>query len=317
MDARHSSYSLVAATYLDSIRRLPNERIDERQLSMKSVAPQGAVDQPEFYAGASASRPVTTISAQTTQYSLAQILGVWLLAAAPMGLLAWVVFPALVNRVSMHPGLLLWALMIAGLMWQVALALIILYRETGTLSLPAIRHRTWRQQTRDPRTGQPRALLWLWMLPFGLLVAGFEFVVSPRLMEAWTTALPFLAEPPGYSMESLLQTPARWVGAWYLLAFWVFQFIGNYLLGEEFLFRSVLLPKMEGVFGKWDWLANGVLFGLYHWHKPWHIPSSIVSGILYTFPSRRLRSTWFGVILHGADGVFFLVMVLGLVLGLT
>ncbi len=153
MDARHSSYSLVAATYLDSIRRLPNERIDERQLSMKSVAPQGAVDQPEFYAGASASRPVTTISAQTTQYSLAQILGVWLLAAAPMGLLAWVVFPALVNRVSMHPGLLLWALMIAGLMWQVALALIILYRETGTLSLPAIRHRTWRQQTRDPRTG--------------------------------------------------------------------------------------------------------------------------------------------------------------------
>jgi uncharacterized protein len=32
-------------------------------------------------------------------------------------------------------------------------------------------------------------------------------------------------------------------------------------LGEEFLFRGVLLPCMEGVFGRWSWVANGVLFG--------------------------------------------------------
>jgi hypothetical protein len=30
-----------------------------------------------------------------SQYSLAQILGIWAAAAVPMGLLAWVVFPAL------------------------------------------------------------------------------------------------------------------------------------------------------------------------------------------------------------------------------
>lgn len=29
------------------------------------------------------------------------------------------------------------------------------------------------------------------------------------------------------------------------------------------------MPKMNGVFGKWDWVANGVLMATYHWHQPW------------------------------------------------
>ncbi|MGB4677387.1 MAG: CPBP family intramembrane glutamic endopeptidase [Aggregatilineales bacterium] len=284
---------------------------------MKNIAHPAAVEQPKFVSGTTGLAAAAPASAQTGQYSLSGILGLWLLATAPMGLLAWVAFPLLADRVNMHPGLLLWGLMIAGLMWQAVLSLIILYRETGTLNLDAIRHRTWRQRPRDPITGQPRARLWLWLPVFAVLVAVVEFVVSPLLGEAWTAALPFLAEPAGYSLEILLDTPAQWVGAWYLLGLWLLQFVGNYLLGEEFLFRSVLLPKMEGVFGRWDWLANAVLFGLYHLHKPWHIPSSIITGILYTYPSRRFRSAWFGVILHGVDGVFFLYMMLGLVLGLT
>jgi len=251
------------------------------------------------------------------QYSLAKILGIWVLAAAPMGLLAWVVFPALKDSVNMHPGIFLWVLMIAGLMWQVVLSLAILYRETGTLNLGTIRHRTWRQQPRDPKTGQPRGRLWLWLIPVILLAAVFEFTASPALTSLWTFIFPFFAEPPGYSMESLMDTPELWVGAWYLLVLWAFQFVGNYLLGEEFLWRSVLLPKMGGVFGKWDWLANAILFGAAHWGKPWGIPSSIITGIFYTYPSRRFRSAWFGLIVHGVDGLFFLFIMLGLVLGLV
>jgi len=251
------------------------------------------------------------------QYSLAQILGIWALAAVPMGVLAWVVFPALKDRVQMHPGMLLWVLMIAGLTWQVALSLIVLYRETGTLKLGAIRERTWRQKPRDPESGQPRGILWLWLIPVILLGAALEFAASAPLTGAWTSLFPFLAEPPGYTLESLMDTPEEWVGAWYLLVLWAFQFVGNYLLGEEFLFRSVLLPKMRGAFGKWDWLANAALFGIYHVHKPWSIPSSILSGIVYTYPSRRFRCAWFGLIVHGADGLFFLFIMLGLVLGLV
>jgi hypothetical protein len=251
------------------------------------------------------------------QYSLGKILGIWTLAAVPIGLLAWVVFPALKDSLNLPPGIFLWVLIIAGLIWEMILSFTILYRETGTLNLGAIRHRTWRQQPRDPKTGEPRGRLWLWLIPTIVLAAVIEFVVSPSLNRAWVSIFPFFAEPPGYSLESLMDTPAQWVGAWYLLVLWVFQMVGNYLWGEEFLFRSVLLPKMRAVFGKWDWLANAVLFGVYYVHRPWNMPSSIVTGFLYAYPSKRFRSTWFGVIVHGVDGLFFLFIFLGLVLGLA
>jgi hypothetical protein len=49
------------------------------------------------------------------QYSLAQILGIVVLTAAPMGLLAWVVFPALRDSVNMNPGIFLFIMLGLGL----------------------------------------------------------------------------------------------------------------------------------------------------------------------------------------------------------
>jgi membrane protease YdiL (CAAX protease family) len=208
-------------------------------------------------------------------------------------------------------------LMIVGMMWQVVLSLAILYRETGTLRLGTIRQRTWRQKPRDPKTGQPKGKLWLWLIPAVLATAAIEFALTQPITDVWTALFPFLTEPPGYDLAGLMDTPELWVGAWYLLLLWALQVLGNYWLGEEFLFRSVLLPKMQGVFGKWDWVANAVIFGLYHVHKPWVMPSAILSGLLWTYPSRRFRCAWFALILHSADGLFFLFIMLGLVLGLT
>jgi uncharacterized protein len=92
----------------------------------------------------------------------------------------------------------------------------------------------------------------------------------------------------------------------------------NTVLGEEFLFRGVLLPKMNAVFGRWDWLANGVLFGLYHLHQPWGILGSIGTGaLLYALPAKHFRSTWMPIVVHSAQSVYFLFLILGLVLGLA
>jgi uncharacterized protein len=42
------------------------------------------------------------------------------------------------------------------------------------------------------------------------------------------------------------------VGAWWFFALFVVFAAFNTILGEEFLFRGVLLPRMEGVFGRWS-----------------------------------------------------------------
>jgi len=63
--------------------------------------------------------------------------------------------------------------------------------------------------------------------------------------------------------------------------------------------------------------ATERLIGALQWGKPWQIPSSILMGILYAYPSRRFRCGWFGLKIHGMDGLFFLVIMLGLVFGLA
>jgi membrane protease YdiL (CAAX protease family) len=107
------------------------------------------------------------------------------------------------------------------------------------------------------------------------------------------------------------------VGAWWFFGLTAATAVFNALLGEEFLFRGVLLPKMEGVFGKWSWAANGLLFGLYHIHQPWGIAGNVISGAFFlAFPSYRFRSTWMAVIVHSAQSFYFGFLVLAIVLGL-
>ena len=257
------------------------------------------------------------------QYSLAKILGIWALAAAPMGILNWIVFPLLAPDFDSDPfrfGITLLVLLTLGLVWLFVLSMIIVRREEGDLRWATVKRRLRLSAPRDPGTGQPRARLWVWVVPFLVAVAVIELVLNTPLENAWVSVFPFLAEPQGYSFDAILGSQeilARLEGAWWFFALFVVQAAFNTILGEEFLFRGVLLPKMEGVFGRGSWVANSILFGLYHVHKPWGIPNSVFTGLLYTFPAYRYRSTWMSIIIHSAQSVFFAFLVLGVVLGLA
>lgn len=105
----------------------------------------------------------------------------------------------------------------------------------------------------------------------------------------------------------------QFAGQWWILVMAQASFGLNYFLGEKFLFRGVSLPKTRGVLGKFDWVANAALFGLYHLHKPWMIPRLIVGSLAITCPARRLCSNWMAIVIHGVEGIFMLVMVLAVI----
>ncbi|RPI83484.1 MAG: CPBP family intramembrane metalloprotease [Chloroflexi bacterium] len=63
------------------------------------------------------------------------------------------------------------------------------------------------------------------------------------------------------------------------------------------------------------WMANAVLFGFYHLHLAWNIPSIIVSNLAYSWPARRFRSNWMAIIVHGVELLPTLVIVLAVILG--
>lgn len=260
------------------------------------------------------------------QYSLVQILGIWAAVALPMAFLGWAANPVLAPSIDQRVGITGIArviLMTLGLIWQFILSMLLVHREEGNLWWSTMRQRLWLNTPRDPKTGEPRRKLWLWLIPLSLLFPAFEFGIIPALAvnRLWVSLFPFLAEPPEYSLSNFIasaESRAQLVGAWWFFGLFVVLAVFNTFLGEEFLFRGVLLPKMNGVFGKWDWVVNGFLFGIYHLHQPWGIPGSILVGaLLFAFPAKYFRSTWMAIVVHSGQSVFFGILILGLVLGLA
>jgi membrane protease YdiL (CAAX protease family) len=257
------------------------------------------------------------------QYSLAKILGLWAAVALPMGILGLVIYPALTpNRMTdpMGAAFTRIILMTAGLVWVFVLAMLIVYREEGNLSWATIRRRLWLNAPLDPKTGEPRRRLWWWLVPIIVLSFASQQSYGVALKNLWVRILPFLAPPPGYDPFELVfaspQLKTQLVGAWGFYGLFLVMFVFN-ILGEEFFFRGVLLPKMGGAFGKWDWVVNGVLFGLFHLHEPWIILLAALDGaILFALPVRRFRSTWLAVIAHALANVILLPLILMVVLGL-
>jgi membrane protease YdiL (CAAX protease family) len=257
-------------------------------------------------------------STEIPQYSLPKILLIWALAAFPMGLLGWVVAPALATDPS-KPGFERLAVLTVGLIWQFGLVLYLVRKETGNLSWAVLKGRLWLGGPRSPQTGEHSRRLWWWLVPLVVVVAIYQMKLGGYVGNVWTSLFPFLAEPPGWSLGALLHTPegrAQMEGAWGVLALFSVSAIFNTVLGEELLFRGLLLPRMNSAFGSWDWVANGILFGLYHLHQPWGMLS--LSGVLFfALPTKMFQCSWFGIVAHSGQSVFFLVLMLGLVLGLA
>lgn len=90
--------------------------------------------------------------------------------------------------------------------------------------------------------------------------------------------------------------------------------IFNTVLGEELLFRGLLLPRMQEAFGDRDWVANGVLFAAYHLHMPWAIPAILLDTVLLSYPAKRYRSAWISIGVHSGQSVVIALLLLTIVL---
>ena len=244
--------------------------------------------------------------ARIPQLTLLGVLGVWAAAAVPMGLLAWVVAPLVAGRLS-GPAPLARALIVAltaGLVWQFVLVAILVRREQGTLRWSVVREALWLRAPTSPRTGRRGGRLWL---------------VVPVLMLAFFAAhlIPSLPHDQGRDFGEFVGSDAGTAvlaGSWGWFAVLVVLWVFNTVLGEELFFRGYLLPRMAGAFGRWDWLANGVLFAGYHLHVWWGIPRILLDALTLALPSRYSRSALIGIAVHSSQSVFICALVLPVVL---
>jgi uncharacterized protein len=240
------------------------------------------------------------------QLTRAGIAAVWAAAAIPMAALAWLAAPAAAGPAA-TPSRFMICLVLAltaGLIWQALLVALLVRREQGSLRPATLRSSLWLQ----PPTGSDGlsgGRLWLRLIPW---VAGFAALslvpVGP------------LAGPASRNLGRFLGSPAGQHAvhhAWALLALLLIMLIFNTVLGEELLFRGYLLPRMQHAFGSRDRAANAIIFGLYHLHEPWSIPSSVIAGLLFAHPTRRYHSAWMGIAIHSAQSIFFALLILKIV----
>src|SRR3990172_7055974 len=163
------------------------------------------------------------------QYSLARILGIWALAAIPMGILSWIVFPALSPDFGSDPlgaGVTRIVLLTFGLIWLFVLSMIIVRQEEGDLRWATIKRRLRLNAPRDPKTGETRRRLWLWVIPFLIAITVWEIAFKSYADKLWVSIFPFLAEPPGYSMAAVFESQEnlnRLVGAWWFFVLFLVE----------------------------------------------------------------------------------------------
>lgn len=240
------------------------------------------------------------------QYTRRRILATWAAAALPMAVLAWAGAPLLHSTFegpSAWPRAILLCLTV-GLIWQFVFVMVAIRREQGTLRWSSLKEALWLRAPRNPHTGRRGGRLWWILVPCILFVAAKE-------------ELPKIPAPVDRDLGLFLQSVAGqefFSGNWLWFAVIVIMMIFNTVLGEELLFRGLLLPRMRGAFGKWDWLVNGVLFGVYHLHLPWSIPANMLDTFFISLPASRYRSALIGICVHSVQTLVFTALLLALVL---
>ncbi len=257
---------------------------------------------------APSARDTESSKVEVPQLGRRAILAVWAAAALPMAALAWLVAPAVADRLAGAGNVPLAKAQIvcltAGLVWQFVLVAALVGREQHTLRWSTIREALWLRSPRSPRSGRVGGRVWLVLIPLTVAFAAEELVPTLPHADARDLSV-FFGSSAGQAFMH---------GAWGWYGLLIALFLFNTVLGEELLFRGYLLPRMNGAFGRRDWVWNGLLFAAYHLHRPWVIPATLLDTFILAYPTKRYRSAWIGIAVHSTQSLVFAIIGLTLVI---
>ncbi|MFC1490301.1 CPBP family intramembrane glutamic endopeptidase [Candidatus Latescibacterota bacterium] len=205
--------------------------------------------------------------------------------------------PYLSNKTGQET-ILFWFI-VAGL--GIFLPLIILAWEILRREGYRLNKNTWKERLRFKRMTIGD---WLWS-GGALIVIG---ILSLIIMKTLEFAIgDFDHSPPFMSFEPLSH------GRYWLLIVWLPYWILN-IMGEEILWRGVILPRQEIVHGKYTWLIHGIGWGIFHVAFGWQLLLTLLPiFFVQSYVVQKRKNSWIGVIIHGGlNGPSFIAISLGL-----
>ena len=230
------------------------------------------------------------------QYNLPMILFMFAWPIAWFMFLIYVIGPLLLQTDGTIPS---WAVIGISLLangGELAAALIIFRREGYRLTLSSLRDRiNWHW----PKNWK------IWLAFVAVFIAAFTLSM---LLSPTVDSIAKVSNIPDWMPGHPLKEVNSIQDAYPDINFqgnYLFFFIQNFIVviifnmfGEELYYRAALQPKMRGVFGKWDWVANGVGFALKHLYWWWRVPMLIPAGLGFAFIFGPLGSLPLTILSH-------------------
>jgi uncharacterized protein len=248
------------------------------------------------------------------QYRLLMILFMFAWPAAWFMFLIWVVSPLLFGTPAPGEFLNTWnffGIATLGNAAELIVALIVLRREGYRLAIRDLRDRA--------RLRLPRGWKAWGLVPVAIAILALGILLAP-LNDALATVPGFV--PPAWWPPTTNPTveitgvedaypDITLAGNYLFLAVVLIYGIVFNTLGEELYYRSMLLPKMRGVFGRWDWVANGILFELKHVYQRWTWGAGVFNSLAFALLGGPVGSVPLAMLLHWA-GSFLLGLIAGI-----
>ena len=248
---------------------------------------------------------------QVSQFGIGTILLMFAWPAAWYSLLIYVFARPFVPEGGAIPTWLFLSILVLGSGAELVAGLVLLRREGYRLTIQALRDRIhWRWPSG-----------WkAWTLAGVLLLLGMGLSMAMGPANRALASVPGFAPPAWWPASSNPLTPVNSAAD----AFPDIHLTGNFLFvlvyflttlvfnifGEEIYYRGYLLPRMQGVFGQWAWIANGVLFTLKHVYQRWLYPGILVGGLAFAFAAGPMGSLPLAMVFHWIGNFLFTLVFL-------
>jgi membrane protease YdiL (CAAX protease family) len=160
---------------------------------------------------------------------------------------------------------------------------------------------TWRDRLRFRKMNKTD---WQWTIG-SMIVIGILSLAIIKLLEVFIGKVE--SQPSFIYLEPL--TPDRY----WILLIWLPYWILN-IMGEEILWRGVILPRQEIIFKKNTWLIHGAFWGIFHIAFGWQMLLTVMPILfIQSYVVQRRKNSWTGVVIHAViNGPSFIAISFGL-----
>jgi membrane protease YdiL (CAAX protease family) len=243
---------------------------------------------------------------EVPQYRLGTIILMFAWPAVWFTLLIYVVGPRFLPEGDTTPTWFLLLIIVLGTGAELVAGLVLLRREGYRISIGGLRDRI---RLRWPKGWKA------WVLAAIVFILGMSLSMAMGPVNRALAAVPGFVPPdwwpaasnPTVKVDSAADAfpDVNLEGNYlFVLLYFVIGLVFN-IFGEEIYYRGYLLPRMRGVFGKWDWVANGVLFTLKHLYQRWLFPGILVGGLAFAFAAGPLGSLPLAMVYHWVGNFLF------------